>query len=86
MESNPESFTEVDEKSFIEALNFIAVEATFGKEAPNVAYSIKVRNHFAFLQSLVPKIHSHIREIKALHKPDIKKKSKANAKAAGDKK
>lgn len=80
-ERQPSRFTEEDEKKFVDALNFIATEATFGKEGASVAYAIKVRNHFALLQSLVPKIHDNIFEYVGTKTPEqLKMKPKQGRK------
>ena len=67
-------FTEEDSKRYVEALNFIAVEAKFGQGEPNIPYMIKARNHFAFLQSMASKISDNILEVKKITQP--KKKDK----------
>jgi hypothetical protein len=69
----PGTFSQEDLDKYIDALNFIATETTFGSEAPKIAYIIKARNHFSFLQSLAPKIEANIAEL--LKKNDFAKKS-----------
>lgn len=74
------SFTEEDEKKYVEALNFIATRAKF-KDVDTVAGSIELYKHFSLLQSLVPKIHANILEVKAVHhKEEPKKPARAKAK------
>lgn len=68
-EKQKQHFTEDDEKKYVDALNFFALEARYGDGAPKLEYILKVQRHFAFLQSLVPKISDNIFEIKKLHKP-----------------
>lgn len=63
-------FTEDDKSKLVEALNFIANEAKFGDGPVRVDYSIKVRNHFAFLQTLIKKIDDSILEVKGVHEPE----------------
>lgn len=63
------SFTEADVKKYAEALNFIAKDALFNSsdDAGTVRYAISLRNHFAHLQSLLPKLEAHIAEIKQVN-------------------
>lgn len=70
-------FTEEDLKKYIEALNFIAKEAEF--PAGKVEYSIKVRNHFAFLQSMAAKVEGNILEVKGVTELVPEKEAKKQA-------
>lgn len=63
------TFTEEDEKRYIEALNYIAKMAKF-VEVDTVKGSIELYKHFSFLQSVASKINSNILEIRKLHSPN----------------
>ena len=80
------SFSKDDKDNFVAALNFIAKEAKFGTGPTNVKYSIVVRNHFSFLQSIVAKIDSHVLDDFKMSTPDNKKdKAKGKSKDKGKK-
>ena len=73
----PDSFSEEDAKKYVEALNYIVANATFGDSAPKVEVAIEIRNHFAFLQSLLPKIKSNIVGEVKVHEPEKKTRTRS---------
>lgn len=68
MSALPGKFTEDDVKKYVDALNFVAVEATFGEKAPKLKYALEMHKHFAFLQSLVAKLEANVAEVKSVKK------------------
>lgn len=76
----PHKFSEDDEQRFVSALNWIATEAKFGTGEPNIEYMIVGRNHFAFLQSLLPKIRDNILEVKSIKQAEPEKEKKTKRK------
>jgi len=68
------NFNEDDKAKIIDFLNYIAKNATFTQDVKGALEFVKLLSHMQ--QVILPKVDGHILEVKKVHKPARKTRSK----------